>query len=645
MAATRAPASRSEARTRASAARLLGRASAAPPKPLRSARPDAIDLRDRLFIPNVSVAPATALFPGIALPVKQQGETRACTGFALSSVVEHLLRKSGRERAPSISPYMLYSMARRYDEFPGSVEDEGSSLRGALKGWFKHGACDDALWPTGVAMPGASNDPDEDWWLDAVNRPLGSYYRVAVDQITDLHAALNEVGILFASAGCHPAWESGFEAPHRAARPNGFKSIWTIPWDGDRTLHPGHAFAIVGYNEVGFLIQNSWGVQWGSYGLALLSYDDWLANAMDCWVAQLGVVTQEHRAISRASTLRTSGEGKVLLPANEVLRDRELSPFVVNVGNNGFLSNSGVFRTQVDDVRALVDLHLSEARERWGLQDQPVDVCVYAHGGIVSEQDAATVAARWVPQLYGQRIFPVFLMWETDFWTTVLNRLEDAVKGVPRLTGGLADSMKRLWNQRLERLLSRPGTLIWDEVKQNADAISGHAEAGAVLLYQHFREAVQAGQVRLHLVAHSAGSVVHSHIVHRLVKQGMHFESLSFLAPGVRLDLFDTLVAPRLRDGSVKRYQQFHLTDRAEQDDGSCGPYRRSILYLVSESFEGGVSTPLLGLQKYAEGYLAGLPNVTQHLAPGPASAAATHGAFDDDPLTLQGVIDFIKRR
>ena len=36
-------------------------------------------------------------------------------------------------------------MARRYDEFPGVAEDAGSSLRGALKGWFKHGACGEAL--------------------------------------------------------------------------------------------------------------------------------------------------------------------------------------------------------------------------------------------------------------------------------------------------------------------------------------------------------------------------------------------------------------------------------------------------------------------------------------------------------------------
>ena len=120
-------------------------------KPVRrlNVRPDRIDFRDLPFRPNVSVAPRPTLFPELALRVKSQEDTNACTGFSLSLVVEHLLRKAERERVPAVSPYMLYSMARRYDEFPGS-RDEGSSLRAALKGWHKHGACADALWKTGV---------------------------------------------------------------------------------------------------------------------------------------------------------------------------------------------------------------------------------------------------------------------------------------------------------------------------------------------------------------------------------------------------------------------------------------------------------------------------------------------------------------
>ena len=614
---------------------------------MRVARPDPPDARDRPFRPQVGVAPAATLFPSTALPVKHQGDTNACTGFSLALVVEHLLRRSAREKAPAISSFMLYSMARRYDEFPGSVQDKGSSLRGALKGWYKHGACREALF-SDLAMPPASKKIEDDWWFDAVKRPLGAYYRIDTRSLSDMHAALNEVGILYASAGCHSGWDEGLELPPMAKRPTSFKNVWEIPVQGGQADHPGHAFAIVGYNERGFLIQNSWGPTWGSHGYAVLTYDDWLRNAMDCWVAQLGVVTRDHTEISRSITLRTDKKGRVALAASEVLRNREISPFILNMGNNGALSNSGVFRTQPDDVRALIDVHLAEARKRWGLGDGVVDVCIYAHGGLVGEQKAAEIAAQWVPMLYERQIFPVFLMWETDFFSTLLNLITDAIKDVPRSTGfGLKD----WWNERLEQLVARPGTRLWSEMKQNADAMSAYREgvpddeqAGLVLLYRHFKHAAANKKLRLHVVGHSAGSIVSSFMIDRLVQEGMRFESVSFMAPAVRVDWFDRRVRPHIESGAVKRYQQFHLTDRAEQDDGSCGAYRRSLLYLVSEAFEGGQSTPILGMQKFFEPYAAVLPNTLVHLAPGPVSSAKEHGEFDDDPGTRQRVLEFIQK-
>ena len=614
---------------------------------LRVARPDTFDPRDRFFRPNVGRPPAATLFPRLPLAVRHQGKTNACTGFGLSLVVEHLLRHADREPNPEISPFMLYSMARRYDEFPGCSEDNGSSLRGALKGWFKHGACRNALFPA-LDMPAASKTLKDDWWFDAVKRPLGAYYRIDPKAITDMHAALNEVGIVYASAGCHSGWDEGIDLPELKKRPTSFKGIWEIPVKSGHAAHPGHAFAIVGYNERGFLVQNSWGTAWGSHGYAILTYDDWLRNAMDCWVAQLGVVTQDHTAISKAISLRTDRQGKVALAASEVLRNREISPFIVNMGNDGSLSNSGVFRTRPDDVRAIVDVHLAEARKRWGLEDDVIDVCIYAHGGLVGEQAAADIAAKWIPLLYDKRIFPIFLMWETGFFAAALNCIEDAVKCVPRTIGGGA-STQTWWNERLERLMARPGTLIWSQMKQNADAMSRYrdgvpddAQAGGVLLYRHFKQAVSNKKVRMHFVGHSAGSIVASFMIDRLARDGMTFESVSFMAPAVTVQAFDEQVRPCLDSGVVKRFQQFYLTDRAETEDSTCGPYRRSLLYLVSQSFEGGSRTPVLGMQTFFDAYAARLPNTTAWMAPGPVSASTSHGGFDDDPGTQAQIVKFI---
>ncbi len=616
-------------------------------KVVRNVRPDAVDFRDLPFRPNIALPPATQLFPKLRLAVKDQGETSACTGFGLSLVVEHLLRAAKRE-APAISPFMLYSMARRYDEFPGST-DQGSSLRGALKGWHKHGACVDRMWTTGVAMPPAPKKAEDDWWLDAVRRPLGAYYRIDPRAVSDMHAALNEVGILYASAVCHAGWDAGYAQKQPRQRPASFgEAIFTIPTVPAEPRDGGHAFAIVGYNEDGFLLQNSWSEDWGTRGCAILRYEDWIANAMDCWVAQLGVVTSEHLAIARANTLRTDARGtRVSLAGDRVLRDREIAPFVIDMGNDGKLSNSGQFRTTEDDVRAIVDVHLAQARSRWGMKGKPVDVCLYACGGLAGAKAAAENAARWIALLYRNRIFPVVLMWQTDLLGTVVDRIADALRGMSGESGGRADvwpTAQKWWNERIERLLAQPGTQLWGEMKRNAAAISAAADTGAGILYQHFvRSAAQQEPLRLHLVGHSAGSIVHSHIVAYLAAQRMPIESVSFMAPAVRVDTFDALVAPRLADRTIRRYRQFHLTAKAEEEDPTCGPYRRSLLHLVSASFEGGQATPILGMEEFFAGYGAKLRNATAIAAPGPKSASTTHGGFDDDELTMRRVVEFIR--
>lgn len=634
------------ARSKGTAGRKKKRDAVAIPK--RSAVPDRLDLRDRLYQPPVAVVPDLVFALKTNIPVLDQGQTNACTGFALASVVYQLQHSAKRKRMDCcVSPFMLYSMARRYDEFPGDPNaDTGSSLRGAMKAWYKHGACSDRLW-TSEAMPTAQvTKSSDDWWLDAVQRPLGAYYRVDTRSVTDMHVALNEIGILYASAVCHSGWDEGFSNTSRIKG-----GYWMIPRRKASISDGGHAFAIVGYNQDGYIIQNSWGTGWGTKGRAVLPYDDWLDNAMDCWVAQLGVVTDLHLEIARSTTLRVEA-GKVQLASESSLRTREISPFIINMENNGRLSNTGDFRTQESDITALVTHHLGKARTTWGLsKNDPVDIAIYAHGGLTSEDTAGETAAKWIPALYEHKIFPIFLMWETDLWSTLKGRLADVLAGQQRPTGGLFDGVKNWWNERLEKLLATPGTAIWSEMKQNADAISNTAAGGGMKLYQACRQSpyfADLSKVRLHLVGHSAGAILHSHVVDRLGGKGWKFESVNFMAPAVRVDLFKKTVVPAITSGRVKHFNQFHLSDDMEQKDPTCKPilgYSRSLLYLVSQSLERGEKTPILGLEKYFNDEIASknLPNVSTWAAPGRESKSTTHGGFDDDQVTMASVIALIK--
>ena len=79
----------------------------------RIAVPDRLDLRDRVYMPPVAVVPGVMRAPKTNIPVLDQGQTNACTGFALASVVYQIQHSAKRKQIDCcVSPFMLYSMAR-----------------------------------------------------------------------------------------------------------------------------------------------------------------------------------------------------------------------------------------------------------------------------------------------------------------------------------------------------------------------------------------------------------------------------------------------------------------------------------------------------------------------------------------------------
>jgi hypothetical protein len=100
------------------------------------ARPDTLDFRDKMFEPTLIEVPVRqplGAYRKRKVPILDQGQEGACTGFGLATVVHYLLRtRAVVSDRVEVSPRMLYDMARRYDEWPGE-KYEGSSARGAMK--------------------------------------------------------------------------------------------------------------------------------------------------------------------------------------------------------------------------------------------------------------------------------------------------------------------------------------------------------------------------------------------------------------------------------------------------------------------------------------------------------------------------------
>src|SRR5688572_24072425 len=271
---------------------------------LLDARPDRLDLRDFPYRPPLRSLPheypdpalLKRLFPRYAADkmVLDQGQEGACTGFGLAAVVNYLrwsrmklAKPRARKAPPKVSARMLYHLARFYDEWPGEDYD-GSSCRGALKGWHRHGVCEDRLWPyRDKAGDVVFIEPADGWDANATQCPIGVYYRIDKNSVVDMQAAITEVGAIYCSGDVHAGWFAS-PFPQRGG-------ISCIEAGKNAENSGGHAFALVGYNRHGFIVQNSWGPKWGTKGFAILPYEDWVTRGSDAWAVVLGAPI-EHAA-------------------------------------------------------------------------------------------------------------------------------------------------------------------------------------------------------------------------------------------------------------------------------------------------------------------------------------------------------------
>jgi hypothetical protein len=80
-----------------------------------SSRPDSLDFRDKMYVPTLVEVPIEIKLTDyikIKIPILNQGQEGACTGFGLTTVAHYLLwtLKVYPNRA-QVSPHMFYDMA------------------------------------------------------------------------------------------------------------------------------------------------------------------------------------------------------------------------------------------------------------------------------------------------------------------------------------------------------------------------------------------------------------------------------------------------------------------------------------------------------------------------------------------------------
>ena len=594
---------------------------------------DPLDLRDVMYEPYLDEIPFAIAHPALrSLTILDQGKEGACTGFGLAAVANYLLARHSETKASAspVSPRMLYEMAKRYDEWEGEHYD-GSSIRGAMKGWHKHGVCPESAWKydsLGELTPSRQEA--------ALKNRLGTYYRVRHQHLHHMHSALSEVGILYASAAVHEGW-------------NQVTADGEIPLRGDQL--GGHAFAIVGYDQRGFWIQNSWGPRWGAGGLAHLSYEDWLENSRDCWVARLGV----------PAAGRPTGPGSVAgrssawnLDPQEPALVKDISLHFVNLGNEGEFSHTGHYRSSTDSIDRLITKGIKSKFKEW----KKPRLMLYAHGGLNDEVSAGVYAGRQLDTFIDNEIYPVFFMWETGWKETVRGVLEDAFRQQPFMgwREELRERFDDMLDEGMELAVRRIGLgKFWSQMKGNAKGASlpdTDPVRGATYLAQQLGAMAEEEDIEIHLVRHSAGSIFHAHLLDQLIGRAPKVKTMTLLATACTVDLFDEKIWSQYSKGNLERLTVFNLKDKFERDDHA-GPYKKSVLYLVSEALESPPGRPILGMDKFV---VRTLKRKLGKPSPGEStvvysvggrkltltSNSTKHTSFDSDPATLNSTLKLI---
>jgi hypothetical protein len=565
---------------------------------------------------------------GLILDQENEG---ACTGFGLACVVNYLLWTrhvaSGTRKAfTDVSARMLYELARRYDEWPGE-RYEGSSCRGALKGWHKHGVCADELWPY------KGKGPKAGWDVDAVARPLGVYYRIERKSVVDLLAAIAEIGAIYVSAGVHDGWDR-VQASTRA-KELAHDGLPEIPWPKS-SERGGHAFAIVGYNKRGFVVQNSWGEGWGASGFAVLPYGDWVEHGDDAWVVALGVPVQLSRErmqgmrwpVKSGRSMSTQVKGAVdpNNPADDpwpIDREYAYAPYrpwstasayehTLVTGNDGRIEVSDLLHP-IGDSSGYARHIAYENPSAWLAKHGSAHLMVYAHGGLNSSSESIERVRVLAPYFEANGIYPLFLTWKTGPIETLLSMLEDIVKPKARVeeafaAGVVRDALDRLVEQ-LSRVLLRG---FWTEMRENA-ARSAREDHGLDELAENLvRLRRDHPKLALHLVGHSAGSILLGHLLPVLRDEAgksagaARVDSCALYAPACSVAFANRYYGEAARQGQLEmsRFALHVLSDKQEKDDALPTPslevYGKSLLYLVSRALDDVRKMPLLGFERAA---------------------------------------------
>lgn len=233
--------------------------------------PDLPDFRDQRFmIPGALTVPMVKSL--ICPPIQDQKDEGSCVYNALTSGMEAV------EIDQNIIPPIMFSRQFGYFDYRkqnGEIEqDNGASIREAIKLVAKDGVCLESTWP--YTSANFAKEPPPKCWKEAQAHKILQYL-----SLKTVSAMLACMASGFGFVGGISVYES-FESDQVAKT-----GIIPIPEKGEKLLG-GHALYFGGgfdQHRAMFKGQNSWGPNWGLQGNFWIPFA-YLANpglASDFW--------------------------------------------------------------------------------------------------------------------------------------------------------------------------------------------------------------------------------------------------------------------------------------------------------------------------------------------------------------------------
>lgn len=220
--------------------------------------------------------------------IQDQKLTGSCVGWAVADgLLRWVFTKNGKiSGIDQLSPRFIWMAAKELDEFTERpttfIEREGTSLKTALDIARKYGCVKENLlrFNNNSLYKGAPNDPN----------PLDTFYAIAAKLRINSYFNLNPVnmwGNRAKESEILLSWRRWLESRQSPILVrldvddtflNAHKSDGVLSRYKPETATGGHAVVLVGYDQQGFYVRNSWGDTWGKRGYAYAK-DEYAVNA------------------------------------------------------------------------------------------------------------------------------------------------------------------------------------------------------------------------------------------------------------------------------------------------------------------------------------------------------------------------------